>query len=275
MNFRSLFPRLSLFLVGLVLTMVGLHMGLLPETALGLPPEKIAQIVLGDPVATTHMRVAFGGFHVGLGLYSILCAVRRDLVQQGLTAAVGILVCVVAFRVLGIVLDAATPENFISLGREGGVFTLAVAGRVTLWLLPASSASSAEGDSKVVKVLSQLPRFALAVIFILAGVTGWIGLVTGVDPLSPPMTGAMHGFVDPLTAFTPFWMILKTTQLAGGLALLFRRAAPLAVLVLAPIVAVIVMSQALLNAPPGIGIGALMSGLEGWCIWTYRDQYRG
>ena len=273
MTFRTAFPRVGLFLAGAVLTLVGLGMGLSPEGALGLPPARIAQMGLAHTTATTHIRVAFGGLHLGVGLFAILCAFRHELLRPGLIGAAIVLGCVVVFRLTGIALDATSVENLVSLAREGGVFAL-VSASLVVQLLPAPRASSANGESGLARGLGVMPRYVLAALFIFAGVTGWFGLVTGAEPFNPPMSPAMQTFVDPLMAFAPFWAFLKTTQLAGGLALLVRRTAPLGALVLAPVVAVIAMSQILLNPPQGIGIGLAITGLEAWTIWLCRDQYR-
>jgi hypothetical protein len=120
--FRKLFPRAALIIVGLALTAVGLYMGFEPaQVTITAAPS------LGHTTATTNVRVALGGFHLGSGLFFILCACRRDWLRQGQTAAVIILSCGLIFRLIGLEYDSSVHASFIPLERETCGFLLIIA----------------------------------------------------------------------------------------------------------------------------------------------------
>src|SRR5882757_2973398 len=107
---RPFLSRAMLCIAGVVLAVIGLHFG--------FAPEGVTFVSLGPTVATSHVRVAFGGFHLGVGLYCVLCAIRGELLLAGQIAATTVLLCVVIFRLVGIRLDTASSANLISLARE-------------------------------------------------------------------------------------------------------------------------------------------------------------
>jgi hypothetical protein len=120
---RSVLSRVLLCSAGLVLALVGLHLGIRPEDA--------TLVSLGKTVGTTHVRVAFGGFHLGVGLYCVLCAIRRELLLAGQIAAGTVLLCAVAFRLIGLDLDTASTDNLVSLAREAFILSVVIA---SYWL---------------------------------------------------------------------------------------------------------------------------------------------
>lgn len=102
-------PRVLLAAVGLILVWAGIRLGLQPgETGLEAT----------SPAGLSNIRVAFGGFHTGLGLFAIGCAVRTSTLRIGLVAVGTTAACVIAFRLLGIGIDGADPENIGLLKRE-------------------------------------------------------------------------------------------------------------------------------------------------------------
>ncbi|MDB5708770.1 MAG: Domain protein of unknown function [Sphingomonas bacterium] len=102
-------PRAVLLLIGLLLVNVGLSLGLDPAKAVGVHAEG---------AGVTHLRVAFGGFHVGVGLLGIAAAAFRSMTRTGLIALATILGSVVSFRLYGIHVDGASASNLTTLGRE-------------------------------------------------------------------------------------------------------------------------------------------------------------
>jgi len=121
-NIRRFFPRAALIIVGLALTMIGLYMGFEPAQV-----TISAVASLGHTAATTNVRVALGGFHLGSGLFFLLCAFRRDWILPGQTAAAIIIGCGLIFRLIGLEYDSAAHANFIPLERETFAFLLVIA----------------------------------------------------------------------------------------------------------------------------------------------------
>ncbi|MDB5580121.1 MAG: Domain protein of unknown function [Bradyrhizobium sp.] len=102
-------PRAILLMIGLLLVNVGL--------SLGLDPAKIVD-VHAQGAGVTHLRVAFGGFHVGVGLLCLAAAAFRSMTRTGLAALAMILGSVVSFRLYGIHVDGASAANLTTLARE-------------------------------------------------------------------------------------------------------------------------------------------------------------
>lgn len=120
---RPFASRAMLCFAGVVLAVIGLHFG--------FEPQEVTLVSLGPTVATSHVRVAFGGFHLGVGLYCVLCAIRRELLLAGQIAAATVILCAVIFRLVGIWLDTASSANLIFLAREAFILSIVVA---SFWL---------------------------------------------------------------------------------------------------------------------------------------------
>ncbi|MDB5580103.1 MAG: hypothetical protein JWR80_5279 [Bradyrhizobium sp.] len=123
------------------------------------------------------------------------------------------------------------------------------------------------------KFARQAPRLLLGALFVVSGVTGWIGLFVGHELISPPAAPAMESFVHGLMAFQPFWALLRTIELGGGLLLLSGRYAPIGALVVAPVATVVILLQLLLNAPAGLPVAIVLIVLQALCLWSYRGRY--
>lgn len=103
------FPRIVLIVVGAALVLVGLRLGLSPEET-GLAPESAA--------AASNLRVAFGGFHAGVGAFALLCANNGAFVRPGLVALFLISIGVLGFRLYGLAVDGASAGNLAVFWRE-------------------------------------------------------------------------------------------------------------------------------------------------------------
>lgn len=108
-----------------------------------------------------------------------------------------------------------------------------------------------------------LPRILLALIFILAGFNGWV-VILGYDPVFPTSPKAME-------LLTGYLLVLeKSTELLGGLLLLVNIFTPAILAIFAPIVVF-----TFLRIQPCSPLAIVVSGLEGYLLWIYRDHYKG
>ena len=107
-------------------------------------------------------------------------------------------------------------------------------------------------------------RVALGALFTVTGAGGFLGLF----PLAPP-----HAFQ--VILIESGWMkAVKAVELAAGLLLLSNRHVPLALALLAPVVASIALYHLLLD-PAFLWLVPAVAGLEGFLLWSYRGSYRG
>jgi hypothetical protein len=107
-------------------------------------------------------------------------------------------------------------------------------------------------------------RVALGLLFTATGLGGLLGFL----PLAPP-----HAFQAIL--IESGWMrVEKAVELGAGLLLLSNRFVPLALALLAPVVASIALYHLLLD-PAFLGVVPVVAGLEGLLLWAYRKSFRG
>jgi hypothetical protein len=86
----------------------------------------IASITLPTPAARTDVRAMYGGLEFGVGVFLLLCALRREFVRIGLFAAACALVSMATARSVGLLLDGFTALQFIIALTEwvgGGLVT--------------------------------------------------------------------------------------------------------------------------------------------------------
>ncbi len=98
------------------------------------------------------------------------------------------------------------------------------------------------------KILSQMPAYLLALVFIVFGANFFINFM----PM-PPMAG------DPLTFMnlfgpTGYMRIIKILEIVGGLLLLSNRTRPMGLCIITPIAINILLFEFLIAKQPGIGI---------------------
>jgi hypothetical protein len=87
--------------------------------------------VLTSPVATTEIRVAFGGMGVAGGLYLGWGAVFKDGIMESLRFLVFLLGCVWPIRVLGTLHDSGTLSHYwTAVAADGGFLLLGI---ILLW----------------------------------------------------------------------------------------------------------------------------------------------
>ena len=106
-------------------------------------------------------------------------------------------------------------------------------------------------------------RVALGLLFAATGLGGFLGLF----PLAPP-----HA-VQVILIESGWMKVEKAVELGAGLLLLSNRFVPLALALLAPVVASIALYHLLLD-PAFLGVVPVVAGLEGLLLWAYRGSFR-
>lgn len=117
-----------------------------------------------------------------------------------------------------------------------------------------------------------MARILLAFIFLLGAANGFAWMVTGQDLIPPPTSEAGLRFEAALRESGFVWPLMKSIDLIAGLMPLFNRAPALALLLLLPIIAVIVLFHLLLN-PAGIPVAAVLAVLAAMLLFAWRDRY--
>ena len=117
-----------------------------------------------------------------------------------------------------------------------------------------------------------VPRILLALIFLVGAANGFAWMITGQDLIHPPTSDAGIRFEAALRESGFLWPLMKSIDLIAGLMLLFNRAPALALLLLLPIIAVIVLFHLVLN-PGGIPIAVVLSVLTAMLLFAWRDRY--
>jgi len=110
-------------------------------------------------------------------------------------------------------------------------------------------------------------RSLLGLIFVIYGVNYFIPFVS-----LPATSPEGQELLDAFAASGFFLPLLRVTQLVAGIALLANRFAPLAVVILAPIVVNIVLYDIFLDLA-GLPMGILLLALQSFLGWAYCDDY--
>lgn len=110
-------------------------------------------------------------------------------------------------------------------------------------------------------------RLLLGFSFLVFGMNGFLQFL----PAPPPPPAAAE-FAAALFATGYMFPLVKGVEVIAGLLLLSNRYVPLALTVLAPILVNILAFHGFL-APAGILPGALLTALELYVAWTYRDAF--
>lgn len=127
----------------------------------------------------------------------------------------------------------------------------------------------------MLKLIHTVSRVLLGLIYFIFGGMGLL-IALGVLPAQfPPMTEGAEAFFKGIMAAKYFFPLLKGTEVLGGLVLLVGGAAPLALVVLAPITINIFFFHAFLT--PGAGnliLPGVMILLQIIAMLGYLKQYR-
>ncbi|MGV8093166.1 MAG: DoxX family membrane protein [Mangrovibacterium sp.] len=119
------------------------------------------------------------------------------------------------------------------------------------------------------KIAVVIVRILLGLLFVFSSVTYFFNLVP-----QPELTGAMKTFNEGLDAATYLIPLAKFIELICGLALLFGRFVPLALVLLSPIV-VNILCIHLFLAPEGLPIALFVTLSVLFLLYANRHYYRG
>ena len=119
------------------------------------------------------------------------------------------------------------------------------------------------------KVLTIIVRILLGLIFVFFGANGFLHFLP-MPPLPQGVTGEfLHSFFA-----SGYVYVISAFQVIGGLLLLIGRFVPLGLTILAAII-VNIWAFHLLMAPEGVPPAVVVTILELFLVWSYRDRFAG
>jgi putative oxidoreductase len=119
------------------------------------------------------------------------------------------------------------------------------------------------------KILTIIARVLLGLIFVFFGSNGLLHFLP-MPPLPQGVTGEyLHAFFA-----SGYVYVISGFQVAGGLLLLIGRFVPLGLTILAAII-VNIWTFHLLMAPEGLPPAVVVTILELFLVWSYRDRFAG
>jgi putative oxidoreductase len=113
------------------------------------------------------------------------------------------------------------------------------------------------------KIASLIARLLLGLVFLVFGLNGFLQFLH-----MPPPTGLALQFVGVLFA-SHFYVLIFGVQVLGGLLILFNRFAPLALILLGPVIVNIICFHALM-APAGLPLAFVVTLL--WAIVAIHNK---
>ena len=123
--------------------------------------------------------------------------------------------------------------------------------------------------SPVMKILTIIARVLLGLIFVVFGSNAFLHFLP-MPPLPQGVTGEyLHAFFA-----SGYVYVISGFQVAGGLLLLIGRFVPLGLTILAAII-VNIWTFHLLMAPAGLPPAVVVTILELFLVWSYRDRFAG
>jgi len=118
------------------------------------------------------------------------------------------------------------------------------------------------------KILNNISRFLLGLIFLVFGLNGFLHFI----PMPPP-SGVAGQFLGAMFV-SNYLLVVSGLQVISGALLLINRYVPLALAILAPIIVNILLFHALMN-PAGIGLALLAAILWGVVFASVRSAFSG
>lgn len=116
------------------------------------------------------------------------------------------------------------------------------------------------------KILTLIARILLGLVFFVFGLNGFVGFI----PM-PPLEGVAGAFIGAL--FTSHYLyLISGVQLIAGVLLLINRFVPLALAMLAPVLANILTYHATMQ-PSGFPLAILTTILWMILVWRYRAHF--
>jgi putative oxidoreductase len=119
------------------------------------------------------------------------------------------------------------------------------------------------------KIATIIARVLLGLIFLFFGSNGLLHFLP-MPPLPQGVTGEfLHSFFA-----SGYVYVISVFQVIGGLLLLIGRFVPLGLIILAAII-VNIWAFHLLMAPEGLPPAVVVTVLELFLVWSYRDRFAG
>jgi putative oxidoreductase len=115
------------------------------------------------------------------------------------------------------------------------------------------------------KIVSQIPAYLLALVFIVFGLAFLLKLMP-----TPPLEGNMASFMQ-LFGSTGYMTVIKVLEVVGGLLLILPRTRAMGMCIIAPISVNILLFEVLVAKQPGIGIALVL--LCVLAIYSMRDRF--
>ena len=119
------------------------------------------------------------------------------------------------------------------------------------------------------KVLTVIARILLGLIFVFFGSNGLLHFL----PMPPLPQGVAGEYLHSFFA-SGYVYVISSFQLVGGLLLLIGRFVPLGLTILGAVI-VNIWAFHLLMAPAGLPPAVVVTILELFLVWSYRDRFAG
>jgi len=119
------------------------------------------------------------------------------------------------------------------------------------------------------RYLPAIARILMGLVFFVFGLNGFVPFIP--MPKTPPPPGALALF-EAFLKTGYFMHMVSGTQLLVGVLLLANRFVPLALALIAPVIVNIIAYHVFL-APASIGPGIVVTVLEVYLAWAYRDAF--
>jgi uncharacterized membrane protein YphA (DoxX/SURF4 family) len=119
------------------------------------------------------------------------------------------------------------------------------------------------------KVATIIARVLLGLIFVVFGSNAFLHFI----PMPPPPQNLAGDFLKVFFA-SGYVYVIGATQLAGGVFLLIGRFVPLGLTILAAVIFNILVFHTLM-APEGFAPALVVTVLELFLLWRYRDAFAG
>jgi putative oxidoreductase len=116
------------------------------------------------------------------------------------------------------------------------------------------------------KIVAVIARILLGLIFFVFGLNGFVGFI----PM-PPLEGVAGAFIGALFS-SHYLYLISGVQLIAGVLLLINRFVPLALAMLAPVLANILMYHATMQ-PSGFPLAIFTTLLWAIVVWGYRAHF--
>jgi putative oxidoreductase len=123
-------------------------------------------------------------------------------------------------------------------------------------------------DGVCMKILTNISRFLLALVFTVFGLNGFLHFIP-----APPPSGVAGQFLGAMFV-SKYLLFVFAIQLIAGVLLFVNRFVPLALALLAPVIANILLFHSLM-APSGIGLALFVAILWAVVFASVRSAFAG